>query len=133
MKLLKNNFISYIQNKKFGIYYLPARYQYVILRDYYKRFNQIFILPQGEPVFSSKNIKLRSLINKLNSSNELVVLSIYVLPTNLKLREEILRILVKKKIKTHFIFENLVAKGKKQYSYVSNIIKLNKFVNLKMS
>ena len=63
MKLLKNNFISYIQNKKFGIYYLPARYQYVILRDYYKRFNQIFILPQGEPVFSSKNIKLRSLIN----------------------------------------------------------------------
>ena len=60
MKSLKNNFISYIQNKKFGIYYLPTRYQYVILRDYYKKFNQLFTLPQGEPVFANRNIKLRS-------------------------------------------------------------------------
>ena len=126
---LKNNFISYIQNQKFGIYYLPARYQYVILRDYYSKNNQIFTLPQGEPVFTNKNIKLRSLINKLNSKNELVVLSIYILPSNLKLRNEILNILIQKKIKTHFIFENIVASNKKQYSEVSNIIKLNHFLN----
>tara|TARA_B110000027_G_scaffold104926_1_gene111323 strand:- start:10665 stop:11060 length:396 start_codon:yes stop_codon:yes gene_type:complete len=129
MKSLKNNFISYIQNQKFGIYYLPARYQYVILRDYYKKYNQIFTLPQGEPIFTNKNIKLRSLINKLNSDKELVLLSIYILPSNLKLRNEILKILIKKKIKTHFIFENIFANNKKQYSYVSDIIKLDEFLN----
>lgn len=128
MKSLNNNFISYIQNKKFGNYYLPARFQYLILRDYFSKNKQIFTLPQGEPVFTNNNIKLRSLINKLNSKNELVVLSIYILPINLKLRNEILNILIKKKIKTHFIFENIVADNKKQYSYVSNIIKLNQFL-----
>ena len=129
MKSLKNNFISYIQNKKFGIYYLPTRYQYVILRDYYKKFNQLFTLPQGEPVFANRNIKLRSLIKKITSDNELVFLSIYVLPSNLESRNEIIKTLIKKKIKTHFIFENLVAKNKKEYSYVSNLIKLNQFLN----
>ena len=129
MKSLKNNFISYIQNKKFGIYYLPTRYQYVILRDYYKKYNQLFTLPQGEPVFANKNIKLRSLIEKITSDNELVFLSIYVLPSNLKSRNEIIKTLIYKKVKTHFIFENLVAKNKKQYSYVSNIMKLNQFLN----
>ena len=97
MKSLKNNFISYIQNKKFGIYYLPTRYQYVILRDYYKKFNQLFTLPQGEPVFANRNIKLRSLIKKITSDNELVFLSIYVLPSNLESRNEIIKTLIKKK------------------------------------
>ena len=129
MKSLNNNFISYIQNKKFGIYYLPARYQHVILRDYYGKNNKIFNMPQGEPVFSNKHIKLRSLINKLKAENELVILSIYVLPSNIKLRNEILTILIKKKIKTHFIFENMVAQNKKQYSDINNIIKLNQFLN----
>ncbi len=129
MKSLKNNFISYIQNQKFGIYYIPARFQYVILRDYYKKHNQLFTLPQGEPVFASKNIKLRSLIKKINPDKELVFLSIYILPSNLKSRDEIIKILIKKKVKTHFIFENLVANNEKQYFYVSNIIKLNQFLN----
>ena len=129
MKSLKNNFISYIQNQKFGIYYIPARFQYVILRDYYKKHNQLFTLPQGEPVFANKNIKLRSLIKKINPDKELVFLSIYILPSNLKSRSEIIKILIKKKVKTHFIFENLVANNEKQYFYVSNIIKLNQFLN----
>jgi len=128
MKLLNNNFVSYIQNKRFGIYYLPVRYQYVILRDYYNKNNQIFNLPQGEPVFTNNSIQLRSLINKINTRNELIFLSIYILPINLKTRNELINILIKKKIKTHFIFENIVAKNKKDYNGINDIIKLNKLI-----
>ena len=80
MKSLKTNFVSYVQNKKFGNYYLPTRFQYVILRDYYNKYNQIFNLPDGEPIFTNTNIRLRSLIEELNSKNSLVVLSIGVFP-----------------------------------------------------
>jgi len=128
MKSLNNFFVSYIQNKRFGIYYLPARYQYVILRDYYNKHNQIFNLPQGEPVFTNTNIKLRSLIKKMKMKNELVVLSIYILPIDLKLRNELINLLIKKKIKTHFIFENIIAKNKIHYTKINDIIKLNKLI-----
>ena len=74
MKSLKNNFVSYVQNKQFGSYYLPARFQYVILREYYNKHNQRFNLPDGEPIFTNTNIRLRSLVDKLTSKNSLVVL-----------------------------------------------------------
>ena len=124
-------FISYIQNKPFGNYYIPARFQYVILRDYFKKNNKLFSLPQGEPIFSKTSIRLRTIIKKLNIFDNLILLSIFVLPGNRVIREEILKNLLKKKITTHFIFENIIAKDKKEYDRVLRDIKLNKLTNLK--
>lgn len=130
MKSLKINLKakSYIQSKPFGNYYLPARFQYVILRDYFKKKKMIFSLPQGEPVFSKSKIKLLDTINKLKKNSDFVLLSIYILPNNKKLINELLKKLIKKKIKTHFIFENIIAKSKKQYLEILKLLKLNKFL-----
>ena len=92
------NFITYIQNKKFGDYYLPARYQYVILRDYYKKFNKSFILPQGEPVFTKTAIRLRTIIAKMKSQDSLILLSVHMLPDDREIRLKILKQLAKKKL-----------------------------------
>lgn len=122
------NYQTYIQNKKFGNYYLPARFQYVIFRDYFKKIKISFTLPQGEPVFSKTNIRLRSIINNLKNKDHLVLISIYVFPENFKLVEGILKKLISKKITTHFIFENLVVNSTKEYNRVLEILKINKHI-----
>ncbi len=124
----KLKFASYIHNKKFGNYYLPARFQYVILRDYFAKKKMEFTLPQGEVIFTNKSIRLIDIIEKLDEKANLVLLSIYLIPDENKLRVKIFEKLMKKKIKTHFIFENLVASNVKEYSNISNLIKLKKII-----
>ena len=97
MKSYKKKFISYIQNKPFGNYYIPARFQYLILRDYFNKINKLFSLPQGEPVFSKTSIRLRTIVNNLNNLDNLILLSIHVLPEDRVLREEMVNKLIKKK------------------------------------
>ena len=101
---IKQSASSYIQSKPFGNYYLPARFQYVILRDYFKKKKLHFTLPQGEPVFSKNRIKLRDVIDKLKTNSDLVLLSIYILPNNGILLKEITNLLIKKKNKNSFYF-----------------------------
>tara|TARA_B110001452_G_scaffold122498_1_gene101605 strand:- start:7009 stop:7392 length:384 start_codon:yes stop_codon:yes gene_type:complete len=122
------NFHTYIQNKKFGNYYLPSRFQYVIFRDYFKKINQIFSLPQGEPVFSKTSIRLRTILSNLKKNDHLVLISIYVLPEDIILNKEIIETLIKKKITTHFIFENVISKTTKEYHEVLNILEINKHI-----
>ena len=126
MKSYKKNFVSYIQNKPFGSYYIPARFQYVILRDYFNKFKKLFSLPQGEPVFSKTSIRLRTIVNNLQNYDNLILLSIYVLPDDRILREELIQKLLKKKVKTHFIFENKIADSKESYNNVLRDYKLSK-------
>ena len=120
--------VSYVVNKPFGRYYIPARYQYVILRDYFKNNNTLFSLPQGEPAFSKTSIRLRTIIKNLNKNDSLILLSMYVLPEDNQIRNLIFKQLIKKKIITHFIFENIVANNKKKYDKVLNLYRLNKFI-----
>lgn len=125
----KKKYFTYIQNKKFGDYYLPTRYQYIIIRDYYKKINADFILPQGEPVFSKTNIRLRTIIKNLKFNDGLVFLSIYQMPENNKIRNNLIKELSKKNIEIHFIFEGLIIRNNKGFSKIKNIFKLNKFFN----
>ena len=131
MKSYNNiNYISYVQNKPFGNYYIPARFQYLILRDYYNKLGKLFSLPQGEPVFSKTSIRLRTIVNKLKNFDNLILLSLFVLPKSRVLREEMVNTLVKKKINTHFIFENLIANKKRDYNNILINYKLNKIINI---
>ena len=125
----KKKYFTYIQNKKFGDYYLPTRYQYIILRDYYKKIKADFILPQGEPIFSQTNIRLRTIIKNLKINDGLVFLSIYQMPENNKIRNNLIKEMLKKNIEIHFIFEGLVIKNNKDFNKIKNIFKLNKFFN----
>jgi sporadic carbohydrate cluster protein (TIGR04323 family) len=129
MKSYKKKFISYIQNKPFGNYYIPARFQYLILRDYFNKINKLFSLPQGEPVFSKTSIRLRTIVNNLNNLDNLILLSMHVLPEDRVLREEMINKLIKKKIKTHCIFENMIANSKVSYMDLLKNYKLNKLIS----
>ena len=84
-------------------------------------------MPQGEPVFSKTSIRLRTIVNSLERYDNLILLSIYVLPDNRVLREKMIQNLLKKKIKTHFIFENKIADSKESYKNILRDYKLYKF------
>ena len=128
MKLLiKSNCHCYIVSKSFGNYYLPTRFQYVILRDYFNKINAVFNMPQGEPIFTKTNIRLRSLINNLKPKSILVLLSIYVLPENKIIRKEIISKMIKKKIELHLIFEKTVIKSKRDFKKINDTLKLDRF------
>lgn len=123
-------FYSYVVNSKFGNYYLPARFQYVILRDYYSKFKKNFILPQGEPVFSNTKIRLRTIIKNLKKGDGLVLISIHMLPTIKRDRKKIYEDLIKKKIQLHCVFEGLIIKNRKDLKKIEDIITLNKFTDV---
>tara|TARA_Y100001970_G_scaffold173226_1_gene211657 strand:- start:93 stop:485 length:393 start_codon:yes stop_codon:yes gene_type:complete len=128
MKLsAKKNCHCFIMNKKFGDYYLPTRFQYVILRDYYSKINAVFNMPQGEPVFTKTNIRLRSLIDEIKPNSILILLSIYMLPDDRIIRKEIISKMIKKKIELHLIFEKLVIKKQKDFKQINDVLKLNNF------
>jgi sporadic carbohydrate cluster protein (TIGR04323 family) len=131
MKLLKNEsrYLNYIQNSPFGKYYIPARFQYVILKDYYKKIKQDFTLPQGEAYFSKKKIRLNTLINGLKKNDNLILISIFMFPENKKNRLALYKKLINKRVRVHFIFESRVIQNKNDYSKIENIFKLQKFTN----
>lgn len=125
----KNNNINmtlrgYVQNKKFGPYCLPVPFQNKLLKQYCEEKNLNFALPQGEIVFSQNFIQLRSLIKKLKSNEGIVMMSIYMLPDLIKTRKKIVQELIKKKIECHFIVENKIAKNKRDFDEIENILKI---------
>jgi sporadic carbohydrate cluster protein (TIGR04323 family) len=128
MKLTKKekDCICYVQSKNFGPYYLPVRYQYLIQRDYISKIDKSFILPQGEPVFSKTSIRLRSLVSKMRNNNILILISVFMLPDNNQTRINLLKLIIKKKIKIHCIFENIIAKNKFEILNLNKRFKLNK-------
>lgn len=127
-KSYKGKFVSYIQNSQFGMYYLPARFQYVILRDYFDKFNKPYIIPQVEPVFSKTQIRLRSIIKSLKAEDNLILLSVYNLSSDKKLRDQLIQSIIKKKIIVHFLFEGIVTNSKKDFNKISTFFRFNSFL-----
>tara|TARA_A100001011_G_C14308729_1_gene844468 strand:- start:879 stop:1280 length:402 start_codon:yes stop_codon:yes gene_type:complete len=124
----EGKFVSYIQNSQFGMYYLPARFQYVILRDYFNKFNKPYIIPQVEPVFSKTQIRLRSIIKSLKPYDNLILISVYNLSKEKKLRDKIIESIIKKKIVVHFLFEGIVTKSKKDFNKINTFFRFNSFL-----
>ena len=80
-------------------------------------------------MFSKTSIRLRTIVNNLNNLDNLILLSIHVLPEDRVLREEMVNKLIKKKIKTHCIFENMIANSKVSYMDLLKNYKLNKLIS----
>lgn len=136
MRLIRENpnYICYVKSKKFGPYYLPVRYQYLIQRDYLSKINKKFSLPQGEAVFSKTSIRLRTIIDNMQKNDVLILISLFMLPEDYETRTRLLKNVIKKKIKVHCIFENIVAINKNKILDLHKRIllygKINNTINL---
>jgi len=129
LSLKKNLLKSYVTNKRFGPYYLPARFQNKLLRQYCEEKNKIFSLSTGEIIFGDSYIQLRSLIKNIKKNEGLVFISAYTLPKDTQFRNKIINDLSKKKIECHFIFENMICKSHNDFKKINNFFKLRKFTS----
>lgn len=118
---------GYVRNDSFGPYCLPVSFQNKLLKQYCKEKNMQFALPQGELVFAKNFIQLKSLINKIKNNEGLLMISLFMLPSNFETRKEIIKNFIKKKIECHFLIENKVAKTKNDYNEIENIMKVSSF------
>lgn len=128
MKYQKNKiYKTYVTNRKFGKYFLPARFQNKIISQYCNENNLNFSLPAGEIVFGETYIQMRSLIDELKKNNGVIFISIEVLPLKFDLKEKVLREMSKKNLEVHFIFENKKLKSKKDFEDFIRIFKIANF------
>ena len=126
-----DTFIGYVQNKKFGKYYLPVRFQNKLIKEYTETKNKTLAIPQGEPYFSSTHIRLRTMLKKIKKNEALVMTSIYMLPENLIIRSIILDLIKKKNIEIHFLFENKVIKNRNTIKKIKEFFFLDSLNKLK--
>ena len=122
-----DTFVGYIQAKSFGNYYLPVRFQNKLIKEYSESKKKIFTLPQGEPYFSKTHIRLRTMLSKIKKNEALVLMSIFMLPENLVVRNPILNLIKKKNIEVHFLFENKKIIGGKNIDIIREFFFYNSF------
>ena len=125
----KKIFKTYVKNQRFGPYYIPVRFQNQLLKKYCEDKNMIFALSIGEITFSETHIQLRSLLDSLKKNQGILFMSVYVLPTNKNIFENIIKIILKKKIECHFLIENIIIKNKNDIKKLHNFFKLKKIFN----
>ena len=99
----------------------------ITLQSNFNKIDAVFNMPQGEPVFTKTNIRLRSLINNLKPNSNLILLSMYMLPENKIIRNEVIAKMIKKKIKLHLVFEKTIINKAKDFKKINETLKLNKF------
>jgi sporadic carbohydrate cluster protein (TIGR04323 family) len=108
-----NTLLGYAWNRSFGPYSLPVKHQNLLCKDYTTQKKLIYGPAQGEPIFCSNHIQLRTMILDLNKNEGIVMLSMYMLPKEEGKRLQIYNMILKKKTELHFVIENNFFKSKK--------------------
>lgn len=103
-----NTLQGYVTPRSFNGYALPVPIQNKLLRTHAKENSMVYLLPQCELFLENNFMSLFNTINNLNKYDNLGMCSIYMLPDDGIKFNDIINILIKKKITLHFLFEELV-------------------------
>ena len=96
---------GYVTVRKFRGYALPVPVQNKLLRMYASENQMIYVLPQCELVTKNNFMMLFDTLNNMKENKDLGMCSIHMLPKNFKKFKSALKIIMKKNITLHFIFE----------------------------
>ena len=121
----KDIFAGYINLKPINGVIFPSYAQNQINKDYIVgKLGGEFFLSTNENTYGKNNIVLRSLLNE-KILKGVSLLSIYSLPHDKKQREEIYKLLLKKRKQFHFVFEEKSLKTKKDINEVEELFMFN--------
>ena len=121
----KDIFAGYINLKPINGVIFPSYAQNQINKDYIVgKLGGEFFLSTNENTYGKNNIVLRSLLNE-KMLKGVCLLSIYSLPDIKKQREEIYKILIRKKKQLHFVFEEKSLKIKKDIDEIEELFIFN--------
>lgn len=121
----KDIFAGYINLKPINGVIFPSYAQNQINKDYIVgKLGGEFFLSTNENTYGKNNIVLRSLLNE-KILKGICLLSIYSLPDNKIQREEIYKILLKKRKQFHFVFEEKYLRNKKDINEIEELFIFN--------
>ena len=115
---------GYVTTREMSGMSVPISLQHSAMKTYCEQRNGIYKLAQTELVVKNSALILFSILKKLKQNDNVVMCSINMLPSNHIKRKKIYRIVISKKLKIHFVFENFILSNKK------NILEIENFYNL---
>ena len=114
---------GYVTVRRFKGYALPVPVQNRLLREYANKLNMIYVLPQCEMVTNKNYMMLFETLEEMNENSCLGMCSIFMFPEDNEKARDIMEILMKKNITSHFVFDEISVKPNeiKDYYINSNI------------
>ncbi len=106
---------GYVTTNKMGNFLIPIPFQNIILVDYSNKKGFQYFLPSTELVIKDFFLSLFSTINQMDKRSALGICSILVLPNNKKKLNEIFKLIKKKQIEIHCVYEKIILKNFDDY------------------
>ena len=122
---------GYATVREFGGYALPVPIQNKLLRNYCKENNFIYKLPLNETCLKENYMFLFSTINRASKNTDIGMCSIHMFPQDNGKFELLLKRIIIKNLKFHFIFENSVISAQKlKEFYLTSRLRYLENINL---
>ena len=108
--MIKKNkiFVGYVTPNIFNGMKVPLTLQHRAINDQVNSLKGVYKLSQTELIIKEAYATLFSILNNSKNYSNIIMCSLFMLPDNLKLRNEILNIIIKKKINLYFVFEKFI-------------------------
>lgn len=106
---------GYVTTEKIGNFLIPIPFQNIILVDYSNKKNLRYFLPSTELVIKDYFLSLYSTIKQMDNKSALGICSILVLPKNKKKLKDIFKLIKKKQINIHCVYEKLILNDFDEY------------------
>lgn len=102
----------------------PQHVQNIVMQDYCKKNNLIFLMSATEYAMKNSYSILNGLISNLSEVEGIIFYSLFQLPEKLKQRQDILKRIVKKKKKVFFAVEGISIKNINDLKLIDDIWKI---------
>lgn len=116
---------GYISAREINGITVPQRVQNLIIRDYCKNQNYIYLLSSVEHKMNNTFHVLNEILKNISNVNGIVMYSIFQLPYDEKKRIAIFNKFFKKSKFISFALENIIIRKKKDLGQLNTLIKLN--------
>lgn len=105
---------------------MPVPAQNILYRDYASKHGLHFKLSVNELFFPECLLQLWELLEELDQLEGVLMCSIFMLPSDEKLRQRIYRRLQKSKAELHFVLESIVLRNKSDMDSLENLFRMRK-------
>ncbi len=122
-------FTGFVTVRKFKEFALPVPIQNKLLRDYASEKGMRYKLPNSEIVLEDNFMMMFETAKSIERNGNLGMCSIHMFPSNLEKLKKIVKLLKRKNITLHFIFENKVIHSEEiiDFYLMNNLDELIKF------
>mgnify|MGYP003970873349 CR=1 FL=1 len=122
-------FRGYVSSRPFMGERAPQHIQNIVIRDYCKKNNLLFLLSATEYVMDGTSLMLAQMMKNFERIEGIIFYSLFQLPENKEERKEFLLLAINMSKEIHFAVESLSLRNHEDYLRLENIWKVKKVIN----